>query len=78
MEANRDGLWDPASGRFNPARLLREMMLRLWIPDDLAREAGVSRTSVYKMLAGRGVLSRTAYKVLLAFQRCPPILSDLL
>lgn len=74
MEATRDGLWDPASGRFHRARLLREMMVRLWTPDDLASEAKVSRTSVYKMLAGEGVLPRTAYKVLLAFQRCPPVL----
>ena len=73
----RDGLWDPASGRFHRARLLREMALRLWTADDLAREAKVSRTTAYKILAGEGVLSRTAYRILLAFQRCQPILSDI-
>jgi hypothetical protein len=30
------------------------------------------------VIAGEGVLSRTAYKILLAFERCKRILSDLL
>jgi predicted transcriptional regulator len=78
MEPHGDELWDPASGRFHRARLLWEMTLRLWTADDLAREAGISRTTAYKVIAGEGVLSRTAYKILLALERCKRILSDLL
>jgi len=70
-------LWNPATGRFYPVRLRRAMALRLWTADDLAREAGVSRTTVYKALAGAGVLDKIAYKIILAIQGCEPHLSDI-
>jgi hypothetical protein len=77
MQTIGDGLWDPASGRFHTPRLRREMLVRLWTADDLAHESGVSRTTVYKALAGAGVLHMTAYKIILAIERCQPVLSDI-
>lgn len=69
-------LWNPATGRFYPVRLRHAMALRLWTADDLARKAGVSRTTVYKALAGTGVLDKIACKIILAIQGCEPRLSD--
>jgi hypothetical protein len=74
MDGSRDKLWNPATGRFDPVRVRREMMVRGWTILDLAREAGISRTSAYKVARGDGVLDQTALKVHLAFQRCPPVL----
>ena len=69
-------LWDPASGRFHPTRLRRALIVRGWSPHDLAREAGISRTTAYKALSGTGVLDKMAYKIVLAIQQSEPRLSD--
>lgn len=73
MDGSGDGLWNSASGRFNPARIRREKVIRGWTTPDLGREAGISRTSAYKVVRGDGVLDKTALRVLLALQRCPPV-----
>lgn len=69
-------LWDPASGRFHSTRLRRALIVRGWTPDDLAREAGISRTTAYKALAGAGVRDKVAFKIILAIQQSEPRLSD--
>lgn len=69
-------LWDPVSGRFDTARLRYELAVRAWVPDDVAREAGVSRTTMYKTLDGRGVRDSVAIKILAALQRREPVLSS--
>jgi hypothetical protein len=75
-QSYRNGLWDSGSGRFNGVRLRHEMMMRAWLVGDLVREAGISRTTAYKVLRGHGVLHKTALKVLLALKGSDCILPD--
>ncbi len=70
-------LWNPMSGRFDPARLRRAMVLRGWTVDDLARAAGIGRTTAYKTVAGHGVRDKISIKVLAALGRQQPRLSDM-
>jgi hypothetical protein len=76
---DRDGklLWDPATGRFDGARLRLALVLRELSPDELARDGGCSRTSVYKALAGHGVRDRTAIALLRGLARHPRKLPEL-
>jgi DNA-binding phage protein len=64
-------LYDPRSGRFDPARLRLAILLREMAPEQLAREAGISRSSVYKALRGEGVRHRIAMAILGALGRHP-------
>ena len=64
-------LYDPGSGRFDPERLRLAMLLREMAPEQLAREAEISRSSVYKALGGEGVSHRIAMAILGALGRHP-------
>lgn len=66
------GLWDPASGRFDPMRLRRAIVIRGVTVDDFALTADCSRTSVYKALSGAGVRDRTTLAIVAALERIPP------
>jgi len=70
--AERPALWDPGSGRFDPARLRRAILIRGLTADDFALSADCSRTSVYKALSGAGVRDRTALAIVAALERVPP------
>ena len=64
-------LYDPRSGRFDPGRLRRALVLREMSPEQLAFEAGCGRSSVFKALRGEGVQHRVAILILGALVRHP-------
>jgi hypothetical protein len=64
-------LYDPRSGRFDPGHLTLALVAREMSPEQLARAAGCSRSSVYKALAGIGVSRRIATAILGALARHP-------
>jgi hypothetical protein len=68
-------LWDPATGRFDPARLRLAMVVRGWTADDLAKEADCGRTSIYKALQGKGVRDATAIAIFRALSKRQPCVS---
>ena len=70
-------LYDPRSGRFDPVNLARALLVREMSPDQLAGEAGCSRSSVFKALAGSGVSRRIAMAILGALARHPRTLPAL-
>lgn len=63
------GIWDPATGQFNPAQLRLALVQRGWTAETFAREVGCGRSSVYKALTGSGVRDRTALAILQALAR---------
>jgi hypothetical protein len=65
-------LWNPATGQFDPLRLLLAIVVRGWTPDDFAREAECGRTSVYKALQGKGVRDATAIAIFRTLARREP------
>ena len=67
--------WDPATGRFDPARLRLAIVARGWTADDFDKEADCGRTSVYKALQGKGVRDGTAIAILRALMKREPGLS---
>ena len=67
-------LWDPATGRFDPARLRLAIVTRGWTPDEFAMEAKCGRTSVYKALQGQGIRDATAIAILRALVKREPTL----
>lgn len=68
-------LWDPVTGRFDPARLRLALVVRGWTADDFAKEADCGRTSIYKALQGKGVRDATAIAIFRALSRRQPGLS---
>ena len=70
-------LYDVRSGRFDPTRLRLELLEREMTPEQLAYEAGIARSSVYKALGGNGVGYRIAMAILGALARHPRSLSSL-
>lgn len=64
-------LYDPRSGRFVPGHLELALVAREMSPEQLAREAGCSRSSVYKALAGKGVSRHIATAIIFALARHP-------
>jgi DNA-binding phage protein len=70
-------LYDVRSGRFYPTRLRLELLVREMTPEQLAQEAGIARSSVYKALSGSGVGYRIAMAILGALARHPRSLPSL-
>lgn len=70
-------LYDVRSGRFDPVGLRRERLERELTPEQLAAEAGVARSSVYKAQSGKGVRDRIATAILGALYRHPRSLPPL-
>jgi lambda repressor-like predicted transcriptional regulator len=59
----RQGLWDPASGRFNPVRLRAAIVSRGWTVAEFAVAAGVSRACLYNALRAWSTSDRTAIRI---------------
>lgn len=70
-------LYDVRSGRFDPVRLRLELLERELTPEQLAAEAGVARSTVYKALSGNGVGYGIAMAILGALYRHPRSLPPL-
>jgi hypothetical protein len=70
-------LYDVRSGRFDTAGLRRELLEREMTPEQLAAEAGVARSTVYKALRGSGVGYGIAIAILGALYRHPRSLPPL-
>ena len=70
-------LYDVRSGRFDTGRLRLELMEREMTPEHLAHEAGIARSTVYKVLRGYGVGYRIAMAILGALGRHPRSLPSL-
>lgn len=59
----RPGLWDPASGRFRPARLRAAIVSRGWTVAEFAVTSGVSRACLYNALRSWATSDRTAIRI---------------
>jgi lambda repressor-like predicted transcriptional regulator len=59
----RPGLWDPASGRFNTARLRAAIVSRGWTVAEFAVTAGISRACLYNALRAWATSDRTAITI---------------
>jgi hypothetical protein len=70
-------LYDIRSGRFDPPGLLYALLLREMTPTQLAAEAGVARSTVFKALSGKGVSYSVALAILGALARHPRSLPPL-
>lgn len=63
--------------RCDPEKLRREMALRGWNQNDLAKESGISQPTVSAACRGDWVAAPTARVIQEAFDRVPPTLGDL-
>jgi DNA-binding phage protein len=70
-------LYDVRSGRFDPVLLRLELLEREMTPGQLAQEADIARSSVYKALRGHGVRYGIAMAILGALARHPRSLPSL-
>jgi predicted transcriptional regulator len=70
--ASASRLWNPATGRFDPAVLREAIVSRRWTAEEFALAARIGRTTVYKALNGEGVRDRTAIAILDGLARRRP------
>ena len=65
-------MWNKRSGKFDTDWLQDELMLRNLDRTEFAAAIGVSRTTIYEVLGGKGVVMKTAMRILRGLARIPP------